>query len=52
MTRTILLDTGPLEMITNPWSSPSTYACGRWVKDAIRSGAEVVVPAIADYELR
>ena len=52
MTRTILLDPGTLGMITNPSSSPSTDACGRWFENAIRSGAEVGVPEIADYELR
>lgn len=52
MTRTILLDSGPLGLITNPRASPPAAACGRWVVNAIRGGAEVVVPEIADYEVR
>ena len=52
MSRTILLDSGPLGLITNPRASPQAVACGRWVVDAIRDGAAVMVPEIADYEVR
>ncbi len=52
MTRTILLDSGPLGLITNPRASPPAAACGRWLVNAIRAGAQVVVPEIADYEVR
>lgn len=52
VTRTILLDSGPLGLITNPRASPSAAACGRWVVNAIRAGAAIVVPEIADYEVR
>ena len=52
MSRIILLDSGPLGLITNPRASPAAEACGRWAVDAIRGGAAVVVPAIADYEVR
>ena len=52
MSRTIVLDSGPLGLITNPRASPAAAACGRWVVDAIRDGAAVMVPEIADYEVR
>ena len=52
MSRTILLDSGPLGLITNPRASPPAAACGRWVVNAISGGATVVVPEIADYEVR
>lgn len=52
MSRTIVLDSGPLGLITNPRASPAAAACGQWVVDAIRGGAAVMVPAIADYEVR
>ena len=52
MSRTILLDSGPLGLITNPRASPVADACGRWLVNAIRGGATVMVPEIADYEVR
>ena len=52
MTRTILLDSGPLGLITNPRASKEAAACGRWLVNAITGGATVMVPAIADYEVR
>ena len=52
MSRTILLDSGPLGLITNPSASPPAAACGRWVVDALGRGATVLVPEIADYEVR
>ncbi|MDE0047145.1 MAG: nuclease [bacterium] len=52
MSRTILLDSGLLGLITNPKASPQTAACGRWVVDALDRGSAVFVPEIADYEVR
>ena len=49
---TILLDSGPLGLITNPRASPPATACGQWVVNAIARGAAVLVPEIADYEVR
>jgi predicted nucleic acid-binding protein len=48
----ILLDAGPLGMITNPRSSPENEACKDWLAHVVSTGAEVVVPEIADYEVR
>lgn len=52
MSRTVLLDSGPLGLITNPRASPPAEACGRWVVAVIAGGAIVLVPEIADYEVR
>ena len=52
MSRTILLDSGPLGLITNPRASKEAAACGQWLVDALTGGVTVLVPAIADYEVR
>jgi hypothetical protein len=44
VSRTILLDSGPLGLITNPRASPTTAACGRWLVSVgalIRSWADM-----------
>lgn len=52
MTRTILLDTGPLGMVTNPNSNPKNQACTAWLLAQARASHRIVIPEIADYELR
>lgn len=52
MNRTILLDSGPLGLATNPFGSATTAACARWLVEAVGEGASVIVPEIADYEVR
>ena len=52
MSRTILLGSGPLGLITNPKASPQAAARGQWLVNAIRGGASVAVPEIADDEVR
>ena len=52
MSRTILLDSGPLGLITNPKASLQTAACARWVVDVLDRCFAVLVPEIADYEVR
>ncbi len=48
----VLLDAGPLCMVTNPKSSPENEACKNWLAKIARSGAQIVIPEIADYEVR
>ena len=45
VSRTILLDSGPLGLITNPRASPLAASCGHWVVGAIRGGAKDVPEA-------
>lgn len=52
MSLIILLDAGPLGMITNPKSSPESEACKSWLASVASNGAEVMIPEIADYEVR
>ena len=49
---TVVLDTGPLGLATNPKSSPDALACRQWVRAMTAQGVQVVVPEIADYEVR
>lgn len=52
MTEVILLDTGPLELVTNPRFSPNNVAANQWLAAQLQHGRRVLVPEIADYELR
>jgi hypothetical protein len=46
MSLIVLLDAGPLGMITNPKSSPENEACKNWLASLAYNGAEVVIPEI------
>ena len=52
MTGAILLDAGPLGLLCNPNSSPQPVACRAWLAALLAAGRRVIVPEIADYELR
>ena len=52
MSLIVLLDAGPLGMITNPRSSQESEACKDWLAALVSKGVEVVIPEIADYEVR
>ena len=41
-----------LELITNPRISPENEVCRSWLASLAFNGAEVVIPEIADYEVR
>jgi predicted nucleic acid-binding protein len=48
----VLLDAGPFGMITNPKSAPENEECKDWVAGVVVRGIEVIIPEIADYEVR
>ena len=52
MTRAVLLDSAPLGLLTAPPRKPDVRACSRWLAGLIAAGVRVLVPEIADYELR
>lgn len=52
MTGTVLLDTGPLGVIANPYQPPHAVACRAWIARLQGAGRRVIIPEIADYELR
>ena len=49
VSRVVLLDAGPLGMISHPRKNPELKV---WLQNLIRSGTVVRVPEIADYEVR
>jgi predicted nucleic acid-binding protein len=50
--RLVFLDSGPLGILANPTATPSALACNQWANDLLASNARIIVPAIADYEVR
>ena len=52
MTLVILLDAGPLGLVTNPKRSPQSLACTQWLQFAVDRNARIILPEIADYEVR
>lgn len=52
MSTLVLLDTGPLGMVTNPRATEQTERCNRWMEGLLARGVRVLIPEIADYELR
>lgn len=52
MSLVILLDSGPLGLITNPRASQETQACNQWLELLVLKEIEVKIPEIADYEVR
>lgn len=49
MSRKILLDAGPLGKIAHPRPNPEIT---EWLQDILSGGNEVIIPEIADYEVR
>lgn len=52
MSRIVLLDAGPLGLATNPRRSRESEACAQWLQELLRHGNRVLLPEIADYEVR
>ena len=48
----VLLDTGPLGLLCNPKATTENRHCRAWAADLADAGIRVIVPEIADYELR
>ena len=52
VSRVVVLDTGPLGLVSNPKPSPQNLACAAWLQRLLESGVRVILPEIADYEVR
>lgn len=52
MNRIILLDSGPLGMVTNPKATGTPLDCQLWLKSLLRRGERFAIPEISDYEVR
>jgi predicted nucleic acid-binding protein len=50
--RVIILDSGPLGLITNPKQSPESLACAQWLQAHLTAGNRMIIPEISDYEVR
>ena len=52
MSRAVILDAGPLGLLTNPARSPAGAACAEWLSELVAGGVRVLLPEVADYEVR
>jgi predicted nucleic acid-binding protein len=52
VSRFVLLDAGPLGLVTNPQATPQNREAAQWLDDLPLRGFLTVVPEIADYEVR
>lgn len=50
--RLVFLDSGPLGLLSSPSGRPRALACRQWARDMLAAGARVIVPEIADDEVR
>lgn len=52
MSAVVLLDAGPLGILSNPKVTRKTQACWNWLTALTAAGRRVIVPEITDYEVR
>jgi predicted nucleic acid-binding protein len=52
VSRVVLLDAGPIGVLTNPKRSPENDACAQWLQTLAYSNVRIIVPEITDYEVR
>lgn len=52
MSRVVVLDAGPIGLVTNPKLSAESTLCTRWLQTLITSNIRLIIPEIADYEVR
>ena len=52
MSAVVLLDTGPLGVLTNPNRNPQLAAIRAWLVALQTAGRRIILPEICDYELR
>jgi len=52
MSKIVLLDAGPLGMVSNPNATGVNRECFEWMEGLLVNGFQVRVPEIADYEVR
>ncbi len=52
MSRFVLLDSGPLGLVTGPHKLAGANACRAWLETLLAAGVTMRVPDITDYEVR
>jgi predicted nucleic acid-binding protein len=50
--RAVFLDSGPLGLISNPRPLVQVLASNEWLQGLTEAGVRIVIPEIADYEVR
>jgi predicted nucleic acid-binding protein len=50
--RLVVLDSGPVGLITNPRVTPANEACNLWLRHLLERDQRIALPAIIDYEIR
>ncbi len=48
----VLLDAGPLGLAANPGGNLMSRQCKQWLTELVLGGVRVMIPEIADYEMR
>jgi predicted nucleic acid-binding protein len=48
----VLLDAGPLGAACNPLGTAAALACTKWLQSLALGGSRIIIPEIADYEVR
>jgi predicted nucleic acid-binding protein len=48
----VVLDSTPLGILCNPRTPPPVLVCRQWLADLLAAGRRVIIPEIADYEIR
>jgi predicted nucleic acid-binding protein len=52
MNDAVVLDATPLGIVCHPRNPSAVMACRQWVADLLTAGRRVIIPEIADYEVR
>lgn len=52
MSAVVLLDAGPLGLLTNPSRQSMPVAIRQWLTNLLVAGRQVILPEITDYEVR
>jgi predicted nucleic acid-binding protein len=52
MNHVVILDSSPLGLLCNPNSHPQVVAIRAWVKAMQNASRRIIIPEIADYEVR
>jgi len=48
----VVLDSGPLSLLCHPRNPPHAAACRQWLAALRAAGRRVIIPELADYEVR
>ena len=52
MSRFLILDSGPLGLLTHPQRNAEVVAITEWLSQCLLRGHQIVIPAIVYYELK